>query len=399
MALGRYGAIVRRDDFIPPLPIDEADFFRRATVVLDTNVLLAPYKLSAVAREDALRAIESSAHRLWLPHQVGVEFYRNHASNRDLRSKAYEDAIGPTAQFEQLVTKHLGKGTTHEDLRKSVARVVREAVSTIKAEIDQLRLADTAITAPDADDVRERIEAAFAGKAAAAPNPTTIRERTEEFTSWRVPSRIPPGFEDRGKPGEARSAGDFLIWAEILEHAASNNLDVLFVTEDGKDDWWEAIDGQRRPHRALALEFQRATRPGRQYHQVSMETFVRLATKAAGEEAEQSSLNEIEAVGQEAEVASRIATLNAWLASPPPSLAPPEERLQAYRSWTTTLAHVSDQLRLSPVELSALWTLDPVTKRNVLKALARPTDDDIDLDDADDGQNDQDRNEGPTGPA
>ena len=68
---------VRRDDFIPPAPVDEGAFLRSAAVVLDTNVLLAPYKLSATAREDALCAIESTAPRLWLPHQVGVEFYRN----------------------------------------------------------------------------------------------------------------------------------------------------------------------------------------------------------------------------------------------------------------------------------------------------------------------------------
>lgn len=60
MGPGRYGASVRRDDFIPPAPTDEAEFFRGATVVLDTNVLLALYKLSASARNEALRAIEST---------------------------------------------------------------------------------------------------------------------------------------------------------------------------------------------------------------------------------------------------------------------------------------------------------------------------------------------------
>lgn len=360
---GRYGAIVRRDDFIPPLPADEAEFFGRATIVLDTNVLLAPYKFSVAARESALRAIESSAGRLWIPHQVGVEFYRNHASNRDLRSKAYADATKQTAQFEQLVTKHLGEGTTHEDLRKSVARVVREAVDEIKAGIEQLQSADTAITTPESDNVLQRIETALVGRLAAAPDPATIRSRTEDFTNWRVPSRIPPGYEDRGKAGTARSAGDFLIWAEILEHAAANNLDILFVTEDGKDDWWEVVDKQKRPHRALVLEFQRATGPGRAYHQVPMETFVRLATEAAGGEADQSTLDEIVAVGKETQKSeSRLEqTMARWLSVLAGS--------DALRDWTVTKGNFDRHYLLPTVDLNSGWAHDPEARQRVIDML------------------------------
>lgn len=189
MRSGQDGAFVRRDDFIPPQPADQAEFFRSATIVLDTNVLLALYKLSPGVREDALRAIESTKDRLWLPHQVGVEFYRNHASHRDLRSQAYEDASGQIAQFEQLVTKKLGTGKTHEDLRKNIARVVRNAVNDINAGIEELRQTDAALITPGGDDVLKRIEAVLDGRTAPAPDPATIRTRTEESTTWRVPGR------------------------------------------------------------------------------------------------------------------------------------------------------------------------------------------------------------------
>lgn len=288
---------VRRDDFIPPAPVDEDAFFRSAAVVLDTNVLLAPYKLSATAREDALRAIESTAPRLWLPHHVGVEFYRNHAVHRDMRAMAYQNVVKEVAQFERLAAQRLGKGKTHEDLRKDVARVVREAVAGIRSSIQALREADTMLTGPDDDSVLDRIEAAFEGRAAAAPDPAVLRGRVEEFETWRVPGRIPPGFEDRGKEGTVRKAGDYLIWAEILQHAAEVGDDIVFVTEDGKEDWWETTDGVRRPHRALILEFQRAT--GRAYHQIGLDDFVRLAVEAAGQEAAEDTLDEIVAVREE----------------------------------------------------------------------------------------------------
>ena len=385
---------MRRDDFIPPPPADEAEFFRSATIVLDTNVLLAPYKLSAAVRDAALRAIESSTECLWLPHQVGVEFYRNHASHRDMRSKAYQDATRQTAQFERLATKDLGTGTTHADLRKNVARVVRDAVGDINAAIEELRVADTAITAPDADDVLERIEVTFDGKVATAPDPATIRGRTAEFTTWRAPSRIPPGFEDRSKAGTGRAAGDFLIWAEILEHAAANNHDVLFVTEDGKDDWWEIVDGGRRPHRALVLEFQRAT--GRRYHQVGMETFVRLATRAAGDEADQSTLNEIVAVGKEAqEQESQVErALDAWLklAGAEGGLADAPDWRSTSKWFTKNFVFYGPAADLLGYKYSLVSEMDEETRHKLLGSLEeryQPTKDDEDQgDDPDESDDD-----------
>ena len=220
-----------------------------------------------------------------------------HAAHRDMRATAYQDVVKEVAQFERLAAQRLGKGKTHEDLRKDVARVVREAVVGINSSIEALRAADTVLTGPDDDSVLDRIEAAFEGRAAAAPDPAVLRGRVEEFETWRLPGRIPPGFEDRGKEGTVRKAGDYLIWAEILQHAAEVGDDIVFVTEDGKDDWWETTDGVRRPHRALALEFQRAT--GRAYHQIGLDDFVRLAAEAAGQEATEDTLDEIVAVREE----------------------------------------------------------------------------------------------------
>lgn len=57
-------------------------FFSRAMVVLDANVLLDLYRYTQDARVQVLAALRLIAdqQRLWLPHQVGLEFVRNRAN-------------------------------------------------------------------------------------------------------------------------------------------------------------------------------------------------------------------------------------------------------------------------------------------------------------------------------
>lgn len=46
------------------------------TIVLDANVLLAPYKLGADARKQTFSILESLRDRLWIPYQAAWEFLR-----------------------------------------------------------------------------------------------------------------------------------------------------------------------------------------------------------------------------------------------------------------------------------------------------------------------------------
>ena len=45
--------------------------------MLDTNVLLDMYRYSAGTRNDFFALFEKIADRIWIPHQVGLEFSRN----------------------------------------------------------------------------------------------------------------------------------------------------------------------------------------------------------------------------------------------------------------------------------------------------------------------------------
>jgi len=74
----------------------------------------------------------------------------------------------------------------------------------------------------------------------------------------RAEAKQPPGYKDIGKTGEA-AAGDYLIWAQILNEAHSRSRDVLIVTGDAKEDWWRRERGELRgPRPELAEEINSA---------------------------------------------------------------------------------------------------------------------------------------------
>jgi hypothetical protein len=56
-------------------------------------------------------------------------------------------------------------------------------------------------------------------------------------------SKIPPGFLDSKKDG-LRPHGDYFMWRQILDYAAKEKKPVIFVTSEGKEDWWEKTSGK-----------------------------------------------------------------------------------------------------------------------------------------------------------
>lgn len=46
-------------------------------VVVDTNVLVDLYRMNRQVREDMLTVLDALSDRLWVPHQVLIEFWRN----------------------------------------------------------------------------------------------------------------------------------------------------------------------------------------------------------------------------------------------------------------------------------------------------------------------------------
>ncbi|WP_446718001.1 PIN-like domain-containing protein [Crocosphaera sp. Alani8] len=89
---------------------NEDDFkflWENCIFVLDTNILLNIYRYPLEARNDLLEILKTISDRLWIPHQVALEYQQN-------RLKIISEQIQRYRQVRKVIED------SENDLRKSI---------------------------------------------------------------------------------------------------------------------------------------------------------------------------------------------------------------------------------------------------------------------------------------
>ena len=271
-------------------PDDEAlrRFMTTAKVIPDANVLLGLYRLGSSQRAQVLDVLERIKERLWLPYQVGHEYHRNRLGVVAAQASAYEVAKTLHGMKDLAgMRKWLDTLKVPPEVRESILSLLpglhealTSATKRYEDAIDALRdehVVSVAQARKD-DPVRWALDRLFnSERVGSKPDQRTLQSRIKDARR-RTDERIPPGYMDSEKGADQTKAGDYLIWAEILDFAAGTNAPVLFVTADEKEDWFERFDGEiAGPRSELVAEF--AERSPHGYHQVTLGAFLDLANK------------------------------------------------------------------------------------------------------------------------
>lgn len=262
-----------------PSPEDEerSAFFTDGLIVLDTNALLSLYEYTSAARKDVLAALEQVSAHLWMPYQVGLEFVRGRHSVLKSRDRILGDArksvnnkldaaLSALLEAKKTVQSQLGKFarapeeiaaleeliTTQsvKDLLAPYRTALIERLNALKADHD---LTSDGIAADD--QILEKVAELYGSRVGEQPDDRVVRQRLEEAAAFRFPNEIPPGYADGGKETLLKSAGDFLLWEELIEEAdrlPEGSRRVLLVSNDAKKDWYDLR--QNRPWPALFNE-------------------------------------------------------------------------------------------------------------------------------------------------
>ena len=107
----------------------------------------------------------------------------------------------------------------------------------------------------------------------------------------RYKSKIPPGYCDE-KQKQDNEYGDLIIWKEIIEYSKVNNNDVIFVTQDVKEDWWFKEKGRTiGPRYELREEFSNATK--HLIHFYTLNSFLEISKNQNEVNIEQSIIDEL----------------------------------------------------------------------------------------------------------
>ncbi|MET8565957.1 PIN-like domain-containing protein [Streptomyces flaveolus] len=258
------------DAYRTPSKANYERLFTSGIIVLDTNVLLNLYRSNERTRKDTFTVLSKVKERLWIPHQVLSEFWRNRdlpsvrghhkskardaCSALDKTSRAMKDALDRWLKDVHLINDDQANKRVNA-ARESVTKTLAQLKEFIESQAQKDALEGTASTLTDP--ILQSLEPLLEGRVGSA---FTEEEYTKALAeaARRVNEKIPPGYEDSAKDPE-RAAGDYLVWAQLLNEAEQRRRDVLLVTGDVKEDWWESLDGRglARPRTELRVELRR----------------------------------------------------------------------------------------------------------------------------------------------
>lgn len=234
-------------------------------IVFDTNTLLNIYRYSDETRKKLIDAMESVQQNLWIPYQVGLEFnLRRKKTLYDLKnqpSKKNNDIIKIFNDFEKKITNEIQsitlkssdvieqKNLIISDTKEKLKTLQDEMSSSIEKIFNMLNLEeDLAINFGTI--FKDKIGASFSQE-----------ELTNELSDakMRYENKIPPGYSDLKKEDVThynginfnQKYGDLIIWKQILKRAEESDItQVIFITDDNKEDWWYKLHGESLGPRA-----------------------------------------------------------------------------------------------------------------------------------------------------
>ncbi|MFB8403090.1 PIN domain-containing protein [Streptomyces sp. NPDC055912] len=209
-------------------------------VIIDTNVLLELYRFTPDARNELLNVLTRLGDRLWVPHQVGKEYYERRVDaikeHLDLYSsvpKKLEEAKGRAIQEVSAFARRCSLSAEERaHLIEPIEAAFKGAIENIKKRESEFDLDLAKVVT--GDPILESLASILDGKVGSPFDESDSVKFMEEFKE-RVEKKIPPGFEDAQKPENPH--GDFFVWEQLLQEAQRRKVSVLLVTNDEKKDW------------------------------------------------------------------------------------------------------------------------------------------------------------------
>jgi hypothetical protein len=236
------------DDFpgyrLPTDPeLDEA--LRAALVVIDANVLLNLYRYNESTRDDLLGVLREVGDRLWVPHQVMREFWRNRVGVLASRGSGTVQALDALSKQQRASADAIRQWAKSVAAEADFQERLIGKIKTLYAELEDGIRAQAPASSQGtggvlSDPVLDELQALLDRKVGRQPT-TADWEAAVKQGNERAARHEPPGYLDAEKADSdlpEGAAGDYLVWVQATDEAKQRELDVLLVTGDEKEDWW-----------------------------------------------------------------------------------------------------------------------------------------------------------------
>ncbi|MDT8900714.1 PIN domain-containing protein [Anaeroselena agilis] len=220
------------------LPKSEKDFdllWENGIFVFDTNILLNMYRYSRETQNVFFTILDRIKERVWLPHQVVKEFFKNRIKVITDQDKLYKTIIDEM-KFDAIKNQLNQYKDRHVAIKISnILEIIEKTEKDIKRELNKSKNEDIDYLKNDV--VLEKLLIFFDGRVGKPYNDESLNGLYKEAQN-RYKHKIPPGYKDEAKE-EPEKYNDFIIWSQIIEYAKGNHTNIILVTDDNKEDWWQ----------------------------------------------------------------------------------------------------------------------------------------------------------------
>ncbi|MBR5387592.1 MAG: DUF4935 domain-containing protein [Eubacterium sp.] len=236
-------------------------------IVFDTNVLLNIYHYSPEFTEFAMDCLNQIKGTIMLPSTVRIEYGKHcdreyHAMKNRIERFGESILKSTTASSAKMlnICDDLEK-MQFPDIDVLKAEItqkldeIKKAVETYKSNHNDLKLI---AEWSDNDHLKQLVSKLDVNQIMDSPDYETLYSWYESGEK-RFASKMPPGYKDDDKPGVSRYS-DLVLWLETIRYAKNKNVNIIFVTDDVKGDWWQTnSDGSICFRNELIEEFCKET--------------------------------------------------------------------------------------------------------------------------------------------
>lgn len=262
---------------------DNEKIWQDSIIVLDTNVLLNLYRFTKETSDQILDLLQKYSEQLWIPHQVALEYHYNRKSVIIEQSGSYEQVCSAFNTVPNKVKDMLYKSLN--SYKKRHKEDVEEFIGVIqKVSEEQVKKLNENIVEYDLneyDSIKTKITELYSNKVG-EPYDEKQMDNLEKEAEKRFKMKIPPGYKDLNKKNGHKfynrtiiqdKYGDFILWKQLLDFADKNKTNIIFITDEQKEDWWYDLKSKViGPKVELLNEFTSLT--NKEFHMFTSRGFV-----------------------------------------------------------------------------------------------------------------------------
>jgi hypothetical protein len=218
------------------------DLWKKSLFAFDASTLLNIYRYTPDTYNAFFDILKQLSGRIWIPHQAALEFHKNRLKVIRDQKDAYNKVKETIKKTETISSSELQQYKRHPHLDTN--KIIEMLSSNNEVIIKYIEKCNTSHQDLDIkDDLRDILVNIFNGKVGTKYSQDEINT-IKKNGQVRYAERIPPGYADQSKENQSQF-GDLIIWHQLMDKAKSDNISILLVTDDRKEDWWETFQGER----------------------------------------------------------------------------------------------------------------------------------------------------------